>query len=258
MALPSGGQCEALIESQGPHFLPVTYAFPSLDCSGWQANSFTVPQGIPDGPVNVIWYAAIPSIEDVFLTKSRQCTGSDPFCIQAMVSGGFGGLALPLDNTGTAGCILESLQTASTTVQITEASSTVIRTVPTIFTTFSTSYLSTTAGATATTAADTTAGTTGATTAADTTAATTSTSTTTGSQTSTTPAAGTVTTTNHLSSTQVAKDASGSSPMSGGSSIFMENTAPGTTIGLSTAIAATVVSTLIITQTVTARACGDC
>ncbi|KAH7131180.1 hypothetical protein EDB81DRAFT_906164 [Dactylonectria macrodidyma] len=125
---PMERRCEATIHFSDPSFLPMSYSFASVPCDGLQINVFTIPNGVPNGDADVIW----------------QCAGLAPTCNHAVISGGLADVSIPLDNEGLVGCLLEDLQTRTTLVTLTRSSGTFVETAPTVLTTSTTSFLSAT------------------------------------------------------------------------------------------------------------------
>lgn len=123
---PMERRCEATINFSDPAFLPVRYSFASVPCDGLQVNIFTVPEGAPNGEVDVIW----------------QCAGIAPSCNHAVISGGLANSSMLLENEGLVGCLMEDLQTKTNLVTLTRPSGTFVKTAPTVLTTSTTSFLS--------------------------------------------------------------------------------------------------------------------
>ncbi|KAF4468239.1 hypothetical protein FALBO_4858 [Fusarium albosuccineum] len=124
---PMENRCEAALYFSDPSFLPVRYSFKSLDCDGGQILTFTVPKGSPSGDFDIIW----------------QCTGLAPICNHGVIYGGDADSSIPSDNTGRVGCLVERMETRTTLVTVTRSSTTLVETAPTVVVTSSTSYLPT-------------------------------------------------------------------------------------------------------------------
>ncbi|KAG4278823.1 hypothetical protein FPRO04_06144 [Fusarium proliferatum] len=124
--LPQEGRCEATLQFADSEFLPVRFSFDKIKCEGQQINKLRVPRSVPNGEAEVIW----------------QCAGLAPICNRAVISGGDADMSSPAMYTGIVGCVSEMLQTRTTTATITHSTETIVETIPTIFTTSITSYLS--------------------------------------------------------------------------------------------------------------------
>ncbi|SPJ72387.1 uncharacterized protein FTOL_02115 [Fusarium torulosum] len=68
--------CTASLFFEDPDFLPITYNFKPIACSGTELVSFPVPLGVPSGEAYILW----------------QCAGESPTCIRASISGGHSGV----------------------------------------------------------------------------------------------------------------------------------------------------------------------
>ena len=45
-----------MIQFEDTVFLPIRYSFQPIACDGRQLNSFTIPEGVPNGEAHVFWY----------------------------------------------------------------------------------------------------------------------------------------------------------------------------------------------------------
>ncbi|KAM5353333.1 hypothetical protein ACJZ2D_016765 [Fusarium nematophilum] len=124
---PMETRCEATMYFSDPSFLPVRYSFEALACDGGQVLKFKVPEESPNGDVDVIW----------------QCTGLAPSCNHGVIFSGSADSSIPSDPTGQVGCLVETFETKTTLVTVTRSSSTFVETAPTVLVTSSTSFLST-------------------------------------------------------------------------------------------------------------------
>lgn len=41
-----------------PAFLPIRYSFKQVRCDGWRLHRFDVPKDVPNGQVDIVWYAS--------------------------------------------------------------------------------------------------------------------------------------------------------------------------------------------------------
>ncbi|KAH6663909.1 hypothetical protein D7B24_004658 [Verticillium nonalfalfae] len=48
-------RCGATLQFDNPDFLPVSYAFEAIPCSGRRVASFVVPTGAPSGDAHITW-----------------------------------------------------------------------------------------------------------------------------------------------------------------------------------------------------------
>ncbi|KAM9873225.1 hypothetical protein VDGL01_12697 [Verticillium dahliae] len=48
-------RCGATLQFENPDFLPVSYAFEAIPCSGRRVASFVVPTGAPSGDAHITW-----------------------------------------------------------------------------------------------------------------------------------------------------------------------------------------------------------
>ncbi|KAM6529634.1 hypothetical protein FALCPG4_007764 [Fusarium falciforme] len=123
---PTETRCEATLYFSDTSFLPIRYTFKPLSCDGGQVLNFKVPEGSPNGDVDVIW----------------QCAGLAPSCNHGVISGGRADSSIPSEADGQVGCLVETFETKTTLATVTRSSRTFVETVPTVLVTSSTSFLS--------------------------------------------------------------------------------------------------------------------
>ncbi|RSL64915.1 hypothetical protein CEP53_003872 [Fusarium sp. AF-6] len=123
---PTETRCEATLHFSDTSFLPIRYTFQPLSCDGGQVLKFKVPEGSPNGDVDVIW----------------KCAGLAPSCNHGVISGGRADSSIPSEADGQVGCLVETFETRTTLATITRSSRTFVETVPTVLVTSSTSFLS--------------------------------------------------------------------------------------------------------------------
>ncbi|RYP01924.1 hypothetical protein DL764_006019 [Monosporascus ibericus] len=116
-------RCAATVGFADPDFLPVSYSFEPLPCSGRQVANFVLPKEVPNGEAYITWH----------------CAGLTPACNYAKVSGGLGNPSMELQRQGTVGCVLEMLRTSTTFNTVTGPSSTLTEALSTVFTITTTS-----------------------------------------------------------------------------------------------------------------------
>ncbi|KAF4340638.1 hypothetical protein FBEOM_5422 [Fusarium beomiforme] len=122
---PMERRCEATLHFSDPSFLPIRYSFDELDCDDKQVLAFTIPKGSPNGDVDIIW----------------QCTGLAPSCNHGVIFGGTADLAISSESTGDVGCFMETAETRTAPITVTRSSSTFVEMAPTVVVTSTTSFL---------------------------------------------------------------------------------------------------------------------
>ncbi|KAF6516130.1 hypothetical protein HZS61_004871 [Fusarium oxysporum f. sp. conglutinans] len=123
---PMEQRCEATLHFSDPSFLPIRYSFDDeLDCDGKQVLAFTIPKGSPNGDVDIIW----------------QCTGLAPSCNHGVIFGGSADLSIASESTGDVGCLMETAVTRTAPITITRSSATFVEMAPTVVVTSTTSFL---------------------------------------------------------------------------------------------------------------------
>ncbi|KAK7224214.1 hypothetical protein V2G26_012217 [Clonostachys chloroleuca] len=71
IANPPPRRCQATLSFKDPSLLPVRFTFSPLPCGGQLVASFVVPVGVPNGPSELSW----------------QCSGFDPSCNSVVITG---------------------------------------------------------------------------------------------------------------------------------------------------------------------------
>ncbi|SPJ78485.1 uncharacterized protein FTOL_06874 [Fusarium torulosum] len=121
---PMEKRCEATMHFSDPSFLPLRYSFDEVDCDGSQVLEFTVPPGSPNGDVGIIW----------------QCTGLAPSCNHGVIFGGDADLSLSSESMGEVGCLVEVIQTRTASATVTRSSKTFVEVAPTVVVTTTTRF----------------------------------------------------------------------------------------------------------------------
>ncbi|KAK2679054.1 hypothetical protein RAB80_004235 [Fusarium oxysporum f. sp. vasinfectum] len=117
---PMEQRCEATLHFSDPSFLPIRYSFDDeLDCDGKQVLAFTIPKGSPNGNALV----------------------SPPAAIMVSFFGGSADLSIASESTGDVGCLMETAVTRTAPITITRSSATFVEMAPTVVVTSTTSFL---------------------------------------------------------------------------------------------------------------------